>query len=99
MAVRPASTHYFIEPGTPIRAERGASGPIHLILDADSKLTLTLDWDRNRSTKAGALAQLAEMVAAVEALPDDPEPLPLLHLHDEECFLRGCKTYQNVTAP
>lgn len=94
MTITSSDPQHFIPPGTRARSyvEANPSIPaIYLQLGggADQLVTLVLDWGHN--TKAGALAQLAEWVAAVEALPDDPEPLPL-HAYDEECFLRGCKT-------
>lgn len=61
------SCHHFIEPDTVVTADR-RYGSIYLVFDGGD-LTLNLDWDNG--TKAGALAQLAEWVAVVEALPDD----------------------------
>ena len=74
MTITSSDPQHFIPPDTRARSyvEANPSIPaIYLQLGggADQMVTLVLDWGHN--TKAGALAQLAEWVAAVEALPDD----------------------------
>ena len=100
MTITSSDPQHFIPPDTRARSyvEANPSIPaIYLQLGggADQMVTLVLDWGHN--TKAGALAQLAEWVAAVEALPDDTHAgqgvLPT------ETLTRFCKYGDTIQKP
>ncbi len=61
----------FIDGGTEVTAARTDTGTVYLDLDKSGPGMLTVFLDNDTKSKAGALAVLARLTAAVEALPDD----------------------------
>jgi hypothetical protein len=75
----------FIDGDTEVTAARTGTGTVYLDLDKSGPGLLTVFLGNNGKTKLAALEVLAHLTAAVESLPDDPEPLPLdvpEHVHD-----------------
>ena len=104
------SISIFIDGDTEVTAARTDTGTVYLDLDKSGPGMLTVFLGNNGKTKLAALEVLAHLTAAVEALPDDPEPLPLMvaaaldpHEAGPYCDAFGCDPMpapsEIVTAP
>lgn len=87
----------FIDGDTEVTAARTDTGTVYLDLDKSGPGMLTVFLDNDTKSKAGALAVLARLTAAVEALPDDTHAgqgvLPT------ETLTRFCKYGDTIQKP
>jgi len=76
----------FIGATTPLTIKQ-VEGVGTVLVRKDDEPGTALFLANDKPGKAGALTVLARLTAAVEALPDDPEPLPLCVCGHEDCEL------------